>query len=77
MLNFLARSSACVYTQSWYAGSSLSGLPSGYSLGYSIRCAYRMQCAALRGVSAIVHKGTACCGGKRSSVHSKQADTHG
>mmetsp|Transcript_47298 Transcript_47298/g.148693 ORF Transcript_47298/g.148693 Transcript_47298/m.148693 type:complete len:211 (-) Transcript_47298:145-777(-) len=36
-----------------------------------------MQCAALRGVSAIVQSGTACCGGKRLRVHSKQLDTQG
>ena len=55
----------------------MSALASGKCLGYSMRWAYRMQWAALRGVSAIVHSGTACCGGKRSSVHSKHAFTPG
>jgi hypothetical protein len=59
------------------SSSSLSNAVSPQCLPHIRRCAYSMQCAAERGVSASVHSGNVTCGGKSQSVQSKHGDWPG
>ena len=72
-----ARCAAASNTQRRCSGSSASNASSGRSLGHRINLAYSTQCAAFLGVSANVHRGKFCCGGKSHIVHSKQGVTPG
>lgn len=72
MPNFSPRSRARSYTHFMSPGESASSLRSGNSRGHCKTYAYAMQCSGMRGVSAMVHSGTAAEGAKASRLHSKQ-----
>ncbi len=71
MPNCCARTSATSYTHFMCSGSSASNGSPARSAPHAIRCAYSMQCAAVRGVSASVHSGNLVCGGNSHIVHWK------
>ena len=71
MPNCVARAAATSSTHFMCSGSSASNDSPGRSAPHAIRCAYSMQCAAVRGVSASVHSGNLVCGGNSHIVHWK------
>ena len=69
MPNCSARNSAVSYTHFMCSGLSASNDSPARSVPHAIKCAYSMQCAAVRGVSASVHNGNLVCGGNSHIVH--------
>lgn len=77
MLKRSARTSACSNTHFMWSGLSGSNDSPARSWPHWMRWAYSMQWAALRGVSARVHRGNLVCGGKRSMLQWKHGVTPG